>query len=129
MRSVPTGCKWPRIAAEHNRQDAKKRKFNECKLEPALYLAKGSPMQLTMNLAPMLGLVNGSKGNMDMCLYPPGRSPPDQPAGVVAYFPDFRGESFLPDKDGMVLLEPTSVNWEVTKTDQAASRKTHSTTH
>ena len=99
---------------------AKAKKFPENKaggLKNNIIICKESKVMLLSNLWNKHGLTNGANGIVKYIVYEKDKKPPNLPAYVLVYFPDYTGPSFLDSEDKVVPIVPITRKWFESKTE------------
>ena len=78
-------------------------------LEPAVFLAKGARVMLTINLWSSVGLCNGATGTVVDFIFGDNHNPPDLPVAVIVQFDNYRGPSFNETQPSCVPICPITV--------------------
>ena len=98
------------INALHSSATAKKIPAEDMSgLEPAVFLAKGARVMLTMNLWSSVGLCNGATGTVVDFIFGDNHNPPDLPVAVIVQFDNYRGPSFNETQPSCVPICPITV--------------------
>ena len=103
------------IAQIHALNSSKKAKtFSANKaggLQNAIILCKNSKVMLLSNLWKEHGLTNGANGFVRYIVYDEDKAPPNLPAFVLVYFPQYTGPSFHPKEEKIVPIVPVFRKW------------------